>query len=137
MLSRLIENEIFINKGSGSASMVSWWLTQCRVPETLARLCADHPGPVHRGAARRPLLREAVKNNLKKLSTLLKKEEAAERAKDLSYWQPLKKNWKPSVFPASVYGLPIRDELELSGAGGQVFNLDFYLYFPETSKVKT
>jgi len=91
MLSRLVENDVFINEGSGSSAKVSWWLAQCRVPETLARLCADHPRQVRGGIARRPLLREAVKNNLKKLSGLLKKEEAAERAKDLSYWLPLKK----------------------------------------------
>jgi len=91
MLSRLVENDIFINEGSGSAAKVNWWLAQCRVPETLARLCSDHPGQARGGIVRRPLLREAVKNNLKKLSELLKKEEAEERAKDLNYWLPLKK----------------------------------------------
>lgn len=91
MLSRLVENDIFINEGSGSSAKVSWWLAQCRVPETLAKLCADHPGPARRGIARRPLLREAIKNDSKKLSDQLKKEEAAERARDLAYWLPLKK----------------------------------------------
>lgn len=91
MLSRLVENDIFVNEGSGSPAKVGWWLAQCRMPETLARLCADHPGPARKASAGRPLLREAVKGSLKKLSALLKKEEAAERAKDLRYWLPLKK----------------------------------------------
>lgn len=91
MLSRLVENDIFVNEGSGSPAKVRWWLAQCRVPETLARLCADHSGPARKASAGRPLLREALKNNLKKLSVLLKKEEAAERAIDLRYWFPLKK----------------------------------------------
>ena len=91
MLSRLVENDIFINKGSASPAKVGWWLAQCREPETLVRLCADHPGPAHKDVTRRPLLRAAIDNNLKKLSDMLKKEEAAERASDLSYWSPLKK----------------------------------------------
>lgn len=91
MLSRLIENDIFINEGAGSSAKISWWLAQCRVPETLARLCADYPEAARRVSARRPLLREALAGNFKKLSGLLKKEEAVERAKDLKYWFPLKK----------------------------------------------
>ncbi|HBB67528.1 MAG TPA: hypothetical protein DCZ93_09580 [Elusimicrobia bacterium] len=91
MLSRLVENDIFMNEGSGSSAKVNWWLAQCRAPETLARLCADHPRQARASVARRPLLREAIKNNLKKLSSQLKKEETAERIKDLKYWLPLKK----------------------------------------------
>lgn len=90
MLSRLVENDIFLNNGAGPASKVRWWLAQSRLPETLARLCADYPEPARKAIAQRPLLRAAVKNNLKSLSALLKKEEAAERAKDFNYWEPLK-----------------------------------------------
>lgn len=91
MLGRLVENDIFVNKGAGSPAKVSWWLAQCRAPDTLVRLCADYPAPARGAIAARPLLRAAVAGNLNKLSSLLKKEEAAERAKDLVYWAPLKK----------------------------------------------
>ncbi|MBU2574725.1 MAG: hypothetical protein KKH28_11680 [Elusimicrobia bacterium] len=91
MLGRLVENDVFIHSGAGPASKIRWWLMESRAPETLARLCADYPEQACKVIARRPLLREAGKNNLKKLSALLKKEEAAERAKDSAYWSPLKK----------------------------------------------
>ncbi len=91
MLSRLVENDIFINNAAGPVSKVRWWLLEARVPATLARLCSDYPEQAAKVMAQRPLLRQAVKNNLEKLSVLLKKEEAAERAKDLIYWKPLKK----------------------------------------------
>jgi hypothetical protein len=44
-----------------------------------------------REAAGRPLLTEALRGNLKRVAALLKKEEAAERASDVKYWTPLKK----------------------------------------------
>lgn len=75
----------------GQASKIRWWLMESRTPETLARLCAERPAAARNVMAQRPLLREAVKSNLKRLSVLLKKEEAAERAKDSAYWSPLKK----------------------------------------------
>jgi hypothetical protein len=91
MLSRLVENDIFINDGASPAVKARWWLLEARAPRTLARLCADYKGQACKLTARRPLLREAVKNNLKTLAGLLKKEETLERAKDAVYWAPLKK----------------------------------------------
>ncbi|MDO8805352.1 MAG: hypothetical protein Q7R35_13095, partial [Elusimicrobiota bacterium] len=66
-------------------------LTQARLPETLVSLCAEHPAQAKKAAAARPLLREAIRGNVGRLSALLKKEEAAERASDFKYWTPLKK----------------------------------------------
>lgn len=91
MLTRLVENDVFINDGRGPAAKVSWWLKQGRVAGTLVKLCADYPVQARRAAAERPLLAEALKGNLKRVAALLKKEEAAERASDVKYWTPLKK----------------------------------------------
>lgn len=91
MLGRLVENDVFTHNGAGPASRVRWWLIESRAPETLASLCAAHPEQARKVMALRPLLREAVNGNLKRLSALLKKEETAERVKDTVYWAPLKK----------------------------------------------
>lgn len=91
MLTRLVENDVFINNGRGAPSKVLWWLAQARLPETLVSLCAEHPAQARKAAAARPLLREAIRGNIWRLSALLKKEEAAERASDFKYWTPLKK----------------------------------------------
>lgn len=91
MLTRLVENDVFINNGRGAPSKVLWWLAQARLPETLVSLCAEHPAQAKKAAAARPLLREAIRGNVGRLSALLKKEEAAERASDFKYWTPLKK----------------------------------------------
>lgn len=91
MLTRLVENDVFIKDGRGAPSKVSWWLKQGRVAETLVRLCADYPALARLAASGRPLLLEALKRNLKRVAALLKKEEAAERASDVKYWTPLKK----------------------------------------------
>lgn len=91
MLTRLVENDVFLKDGRGIPSKVSWWLNQGRVAGTLVRLCADYPVLARKVAARRPLLLEALKGDLKRVAALLKKEEAAERAADVKYWTPLKK----------------------------------------------
>jgi len=91
MLTRLVENDVFINDGRGAPSKVGWWLKQGRVAATLVRLSADHPVLARRLAAGRPLLTAALGGNLKLVAALLKKEEAAERASDVKYWTPLKK----------------------------------------------
>lgn len=91
MLTRLVENDVFISNGRGNPSKVFWWLTQARLPETLVSLSAEHPAQAKKAAAARPLLREAIRGNVGRLSALLKKEEAAERASDFKYWTPLKK----------------------------------------------
>lgn len=91
MLTRLVENDVFINNGRGATSKVLWWLTQARLPETLVGLCADHPAQAKKAAVARPLLREAIRGSVRTLSALLKKEEAAARASDVKYWSPLKK----------------------------------------------
>lgn len=91
MLARLVENDIFVRDGRGAALKASWWLKQGRVAETLLRLCADYPVLARRVAAARPLLKEALKGNIKKVAVLLRKEELAERANDIKYWSPLKK----------------------------------------------
>ena len=91
MLARLVENDVFAHGGRGPAAKVRWWLAQARNPETLARLCAEYPAQARKLAAQRPLLREALKGAGGRLAALLKKEELAERAKDVRYWAPLKK----------------------------------------------
>lgn len=91
MLTRLVENDILLNNFSGSVNRVTWWLGEARVPETLMRLCAGYPKTAGKCSAARPLLRAAIKGDAKKLILSLKKEELAERAKDVEYWNPLKK----------------------------------------------
>lgn len=91
MLARLVENDIFSRGGRGPAAKVHWWLAEARNPETLARLCAEHPAQARKLAAQRPLLMQALKGAGGRLPALLKKEELAERAVDARYWAPLKK----------------------------------------------
>lgn len=91
MLTRLVENDVFLSNGRGNPSKVFWWLTQARMPETLVSLCVEYPAQAKKAVLVRPLLHEAIRGDIGRLAALLRKEEAAERASDIKYWTPLKK----------------------------------------------
>ncbi|MEW5907297.1 MAG: hypothetical protein AB1734_11060 [Elusimicrobiota bacterium] len=91
MLTRLVENDIYVHKARGGASKARWWLAQSRVPETLIGLCEAYPAQARAVKTKRPLLSAAMKKDTGRLKTLLKKEEKLERDADIKYWTPLKK----------------------------------------------
>jgi hypothetical protein len=90
MLARLVDSDVYSAGGKGRGARLNWWLAQARTPTTLLELCAAHPAAARKAAASRPLLRAALRGDLRRLELQLKSEESAERRRDKAYWLPLK-----------------------------------------------
>lgn len=88
MLKRLVEIDI-LNTKKPTLSNIKWWLTECRTPELLIQLSEKYPRVIKQCLKKRALLKYAIRKNPRKLSSLLLKEENAEREKDKLYWSPL------------------------------------------------
>lgn len=90
MLNRLIDNDISLTPRP-SAEKIKWWLCECRNIDTLIKLVNKNRNLAKECSLKRPLLKAALKKNIKKLQKLLSYEELSEREKDRKYWQPLRK----------------------------------------------
>ena len=90
MLNRLIENDIISIKNP-SDKKIEWWMLECRNPDILIKLAKKHRNSAEKCKIKRPLLKAAIKGNIKKLQKELKNEEFIEREKDKKYWELLKK----------------------------------------------
>ncbi len=90
MLRRLIEIDI-LSTTAPSADKIKWWLLECITPELLFQLAGKYPRLAKQCLANRPLLKQALTGNAKKLILRLSAEEKRERKKDKAYWAPLKK----------------------------------------------
>ncbi len=90
MIRRLIESDIFNASNNPSRRKICFWLTECRTPELLISLAAEHPDLTSNMLQDRPLLRYAIDANSEEIQRLLKDEEDKERDLDRQYWKPLK-----------------------------------------------
>jgi hypothetical protein len=91
MVRRLVEAHIAQHWTTASAEKVEFWLLECRTPELLRDIAAEHPETATEQAHHRPLLQEAAQGNLARLRESLAQEEAEEREIDRQYWEPLKR----------------------------------------------
>ena len=91
MLTKLIENDIILNKNNPSKNQVTWWLCESRKAKGLIELAEKYPKIVTECTAKRPLLSSAVNKDIETLELELHQEELTERQKDIDYWTPLKK----------------------------------------------
>lgn len=90
MIDRLIQNDIML-ADKPSAEKISWWLLECRRPDSLIELAKRHQDAAKKQGGRRPLIEYAIEENPGKLRIALKSEEESEKEKDRLYWAPLRK----------------------------------------------
>ena len=91
MLKRLVENDIIQNKSDASIERIRWWLMECRNAQRLIEFAREYPKLAKECLTDRPLLSLAITENVRKLDVRISEEEAAERQRDIAYWEPLKK----------------------------------------------
>lgn len=90
MLSRLVENDILLTR-QPSCEKIEWWLLESRNANRLIELASKNKNLARKCISKRPLLKTAMKQDVKKLQRELHREEQSEREKDRSYWRPLRK----------------------------------------------
>src|SRR5207253_2282999 len=90
MLRRLLEVDYHRRPRRPSRSRIEFWLREARTPELLLDLCRRFRASARRLAQLRPALRWAIAGNLPQIDAALRAEEAAQRAADQAYWQPLR-----------------------------------------------
>jgi hypothetical protein len=91
MIRRLVEANYFQNRRKPSAAQIHFWLMELRTPQLLVEVAQQNAKPAQKLSAKRPLLRQALAGESKKLETALSAEESAERKNDRLYWLPLRK----------------------------------------------
>ena len=90
MLNRLIENDMLLTHRP-NVEKIKWWLCECRNSKALMKLVNKNRKLTQECVARRPFLKTALKNNVRKLEKSIAQEELLERRRDHVYWQPLRK----------------------------------------------
>lgn len=90
MLRRLVENDIRLNREGPRRGQASWWLMECRNPETLTDLANVFTQEAKRLVKKRPLIQFAIRGEEPELTTALLDEEGLERERDRKYWKPLR-----------------------------------------------
>lgn len=90
MLNRLVENDM-VSTPKPSLKKIKWWLCECRNSNRLINLVNENKDLAKECTAKRPLLKMALKKDIKQLEKLLHKEELSEREKDKEYWRPLRR----------------------------------------------
>lgn len=90
MLNRLVENDISLTRNP-TTEKIKWWLCECRDPNILIGLIKKNKKLPKNYIVKRPLLKAALKDDIKELRRLLIREELSEKKKDTKYWQPLRK----------------------------------------------
>ena len=91
MIRRLVEADFFQNRQDANAGRIRFWLRELRTPQLLVETADENPATAKKLAAKRPLLRFALRGELKKIESALLAEEMAERGKDRRYWLPLRR----------------------------------------------
>lgn len=91
MIRRLVEADIYRNFSNPTDDRIYFWLSECRTPELLISLSTKYPDKCLLMADTRPLLKAAIKGDIKQTQILLREEEDKERELDRQYWNPLKK----------------------------------------------
>lgn len=90
MLKKLVENDMILTR-KPTTEKIKWWLYECRNSKILIELVNKNKDLAKECSEKRPLLKIALKKDIKKLEKLLYKEELSEREKDKKYWEPLRK----------------------------------------------
>lgn len=90
MLKRLVENDMVLTRRP-TTEKVKWWLYECRNRNKLIKLVNKNKDLAKECAKKRPILKIALKKDIKRLEKLLDKEELLEREKDRKYWESLRK----------------------------------------------
>jgi hypothetical protein len=91
MLRRLLEVHYFEHRGRPLPSQVRFWCAELRTAALLVELVDEHPEEAGVIASERPLLRVAKAGPTQDLERALAEEEAEEKARDRTYWAPLRK----------------------------------------------
>lgn len=91
MIRRLVESHFAAHRISGDRQHVQFWLTECRTPDLLIQIAAQHPDAARQIVSRRPLVGSALNADLSSLEVGLTEEEHRERLADRQYWEPLKR----------------------------------------------
>lgn len=89
MLRRLVEAHYAQHRDRPTAAQVEFWLREARTPELLIEVARAHPETARKVAEERPAARMALEGHAPEVLDVLRGEEAAERAEDDAYWQPL------------------------------------------------
>ena len=91
MIQRLVDAHYEEFRDEPTDERVRFWLRESRNPLVLISLVAQHPAIAKELFQVRRLLAEALAASSRAITTGLRDEQAAERAKDESYWNPLKR----------------------------------------------
>lgn len=79
------------NAAAPRAEQIEFWLKEARTPELLVELSRRFPAETSKLTSVRPLLVQAITENLSDLRSALDAEVRAEQDKDRAYWAPLKR----------------------------------------------
>jgi hypothetical protein len=90
MIRRLVEVSYDEGFASPTPERIDFWLRELRTPELLIESARAFPEEARQAAAMRPAVAAAVKGDEDAIAEALSAEEAAERERDRTYWNPLK-----------------------------------------------
>jgi hypothetical protein len=90
MIRRLIEADYAAHAQKATPAQVRFWLREARTPALLLELAARFPADCSFVAQARPVLQE-LHQGVEVLEEALAAEQRAERARDRTYWEPLKR----------------------------------------------
>lgn len=91
MIIRLLEANYFSHRHHPSGEQLNFWFAEMRTASLLIDLAGQYPKECLAAALQRSLLSIAQAGNEAALDSALRDEEAAERAADRAYWEPLKR----------------------------------------------
>jgi hypothetical protein len=103
MVRRLIEADLAAAPRRPPPARVAFWLRECRTPEILVTLVRRYPRAAER-AARRGVVRAALRGDVTQVERKLNEEQARERERDRKYWTPLRRElerWRRSRLAAA------------------------------------
>lgn len=90
MIRRLVEVSYDEGFASPTAERIDFWLREMRTPELLIECALAFPEEARQAAATRPAVAAAVTGDEDAIAEALAAEEATERERDRTYWNPLK-----------------------------------------------
>lgn len=91
IIRRLVEAHYQQFKQASSLERIRFWLSEARTPERLIALATKYPRLAAQVSRKRNLLILAQRGQKDKLAKALQEEEISERARDATYWLPLRR----------------------------------------------
>jgi hypothetical protein len=91
VIRRLVEASYFTHRGAPSEAAVEFWLRELRTPEILIQVARGCPEQTEDVRSERPLLSLASAGEAAALADAILEEEKAERERDRTYWEPLRR----------------------------------------------